>query len=58
MFSDQYSELEDENNQSDIPSRQKPEKNIFSFDKQAFEAQFLFSLLILIPGWTVERLQE
>ena len=49
LFSDQYSELEDENNQSDIPSRQKPEEDVFSFDKQAFEAQFLFSLFSLIP---------
>ena len=53
LFSDQYSELEDEitlNNQSDIPSRLKPEKDVFSFDKQAFRAQLLFSLFSLIPG--------
>ena len=50
LFSDQYSELEDENNQSDIPSRQKPEEDVFSFDKQAFEAQLLFSHFSLISG--------
>ena len=35
---------------SDIPCRQKPEEDVFSFDKQAFEAQFLFYLFSLIPG--------
>ena len=53
LFSDQYSELEDEITSliaSNIPSRQKPEaceEDIFSFDKQAFEAKFLFSLFSL-----------
>ena len=49
LFSDQYSELEEEITSliaSDIPSRQKPE-DVFSFDKQAFEAQFIFSLSIV-----------
>ena len=53
LLSDLYSELEDEVTSliaSDIPSRQKPEEGVFSFDKQAFEAQFLFSLFSLIPG--------
>ena len=53
LFSDQYSELEDEITSliaSDFPSRQNPEEDVFSFDKQAFEAQFLFSLFSLIPG--------
>ena len=49
LFSDQYSELEDEITH-DIPIRQKPAEDIFLFDKQAFEAQFLFSLFSLIPG--------
>ena len=48
LFSDLYSGLEDEITH-DIPSRQKPEDDVFSFDKQAFEAQFLFSLFSLIP---------
>ena len=56
LFSDQYSELEDEITSlvaSDIPSQQNPEEEVrllVSFDKQAFEAQFLFSLFSLIPG--------
>ena len=49
LFSDQYSELEDEITH-DIPIRQKPAEDVFSFDEQAFEAQFLFSLFSLIPG--------
>ena len=53
LFSDQYSELEDEITSliaSDILSRQKPEAcegDVFSFDKRAFEAKFLFSLFSL-----------
>ena len=35
LFSDQYSELDDE--MTSLISRQKPE-DVFSFDKQAFEA--------------------
>lgn len=36
LFSDQYSELDDEI--TGLLSRQKPEDDVFSLDKQAFEA--------------------
>ena len=46
---DQYSELEDEITSliaSDIPSQQKPEEDVLSFDKQAFEAKFCSLFLV------------
>ena len=49
LFSDQYSELEDEITSliaSDIPSQQKPEEDVLSFDKQAFEANFCSLFLV------------
>ena len=42
LFSDQYSELDDET--TSLLSRYKLEEDVFSFNKQAFVAQFLFSL--------------
>ena len=38
LFSDQYSELDDEI--TSVISRQKPEEEIFSFDKQASVLSF------------------
>ena len=46
----ELSELHDEITRRGVISQQKTEEEVFSFDKQAFEAQFLFSLLSLIPG--------